>query len=607
MPLRIEDYALLGDCEGAALVGRDGSIDWLSLPRFDSGACCAALLGTADNGRWLLAPANGGRPAGRRYRDGTLVLETDLEGEGGKVRIIDFMPPDDDRADVVRIVEGLDGEVQMRMELVIRYDYGSIAPWVRRTKCGISAVAGPDGLMLDADVECHGEDLRTVADFKVRKGERKHFVLTWFHSATEPAPSIDAERALGDTETFWRKWARRSKLHGPYDDAVSRSLVTLKALTYAPTGGIIAAPTTSLPEFIGGMRNWDYRFCWLRDATFVLYALLNASYVEEARAWREWLTRAVAGSPSELRIMYGLEGERRLTELELPWLPGYEGSKPVRVGNAASEQHQLDVYGEVLDALYTARRHGVELEENTWNIETALVNFIEGDWMKPDEGIWEIRGTRQQFTHSKVMAWVAVDRAIRAIERHHVKGPLERWRALRERIHRDVCEKGYDQELGSFVQTYGSKHLDASLLMIPMVGFLSCHDPRVVGTIAAIEKRLMHDGFVRRYDTSSGVDGLEPGEGVFLTCSFWLADNWALQGRLDDARILFERLLSIRNDVGLLAEEYDPVERRQLGNFPQAFSHVGLINTAHNLSRAGGPAHVRSDGQRIVEAGRRTS
>jgi GH15 family glucan-1,4-alpha-glucosidase len=596
MTLSIEDYALLGDCEGAALVGCDGSIDWLTLPRFDSGACFAALLGDPENGRWLLAPAKGSRPAGRRYRDGTLVLETDLEGDGGRVRIIDFMPPNDGRGDVVRIVEGLDGEVPMRMDLVIRFDYGSIVPWVRRTSCGIVAVAGPDGLLLDADVECHGEDLRTVADFSVRKGERKHFVLTWFHSATESPGPIDADGALVQTERFWREWARRSRLHGLYEEAVCRSLITLKALTYAPTGGIVAAPTTSLPEFIGGVRNWDYRFCWLRDATFVLYALLNAGFIEEAKAWRQWLTRAVAGSPSELRIMYGLAGERRLPELELPWLAGYQGSKPVRVGNAASEQHQLDVYGEVLDSLHLARRHGVELDENTWHIETALVTFLEGDWENPDEGIWEIRGAPQQFTHSKVMAWVAVDRAIRAIERFGRTGPLDRWRALRTRIHSDVCEKGFDPELGAFVQTYGSKRLDASLLMIPLVGFLRPNDPRVQGTVAAIERHLLHDGFVLRYDSNSGVDGLDPGEGVFLTCSFWLADNYALQGRLDDAKTLFERLLSIRNDVGLLAEEYDPSARRQLGNFPQAFSHVGLINTAHNISRAGGPAHDRSDG-----------
>lgn len=598
MALPIEDYALLGDCEGAALVGRDGSIDWLTLPRFDSGACFAALLGTAENGCWSITPSRNARPAGRRYRPGTLVLETELEGDGGKVRVIDFMPPADGRGDLVRIVEGLEGAVDLRMELVIRFDYGSFVPWVRRTERGILAIAGPDGLLLDADVECHGEDLRTVADFSVQKGERRHFALTWFHSATEPPPVVDAERALEETEGFWREWSARSTHHGRYEEAVTRSLLTLKALTYAPTGGIIAAPTTSLPEFIGGTRNWDYRCCWLRDATFVLYSLINAGFVEEAKSWREWLTRAVAGSPGELRIMYGLGGERRLTELELPWLAGYEGSAPVRIGNAASEQHQLDVYGEVLDSLHIARKHGATVDENTWRIEQALVGFLEHDWVNPDEGIWEVRGPRQHFTHSKVMAWVALDRAVKAVERFGCSGPVERWRALREKIHRDVCEKGYDDELGSFVQAYGSKRFDASLLMIPLVGFLPSSDPRVAGTVKAIEEHLMHDGFVLRYDTGTGVDGLSPGEGVFLTCSFWLADNYALAGRLDEARALFERLLSIRNDVGLLAEEYDPASRRMLGNFPQAFSHVGLINTAHNLTRHGaGPAHDRSSGQ----------
>ncbi|HEX4340293.1 MAG TPA: glycoside hydrolase family 15 protein [Polyangiaceae bacterium] len=596
MALRIEDYALLGDCEGAALVGRDGSMDWLTLPRFDSGACFASLLGKEDNGRWLLAPAKNARPAGRRYREGTMVLETDLAGDGGKVRVIDFMPPADGRGDVVRIVEGLEGEVVMRMELVIRFDYGSIVPWVRRTDRGISAVAGPDALLLDADVECHGEDLRTVAEFSLRKGERRHFALTWFHSATEPPPLVNAEAALIETEGFWREWSSRSTYHGLHEKAVLRSLLTLKALTYAPTGGIIAAPTTSLPESIGGERNWDYRCCWLRDATFVLYSLLNAGFVEEARSWRYWLTRAVAGSPSELRIMYGLGGERRLTELELPWLAGYEGSKPVRIGNAASEQHQLDVYGEVLDSLHLARKHGADVDENTWRVEAALVNFLEKDWTNPDEGIWEVRGPRQHFTHSKVMAWVAVDRAVKAVEQFGCKGPVDRWRALRDAIHRDVCEKGYDAKLGSFVQSYGSNKFDASLLMIPLVGFLPSTDPRVEGTVNAIERHLTHDGFVLRYDTGTRVDGLSSGEGVFLTCSFWLADNLKLLGRNEEAKALFERLLAISNDVGLLAEEYDPVAKRMLGNFPQAFSHVGLINTAHNLmEKPAAPAQDRAD------------
>jgi GH15 family glucan-1,4-alpha-glucosidase len=596
MTLRIEDYALIGDCEGAALVGCDGSIDWLAVPRFDAGACFAALLGTNDHGRWSLAPAKNSRPIGRRYRDSTMVLETDLSGEGGRVRIIDFMPPADGRADVVRIVEGLEGEVRMRMELVIRFDYGSIVPWVRSIERGISAIAGPDALLLDADAPLHGENLRTVAEFSLRSGERRSFVLTWFHSATEPPPRISAEAALSDTEKFWRDWSERSKCEGPYQGAVARSLLTLKALTYAPTGGIVAAPTTSLPEAIGGERNWDYRCCWLRDATFVLYALLISGYGDEASAWRRWLVRAVAGSPSELRILYGLGGERRLPELTLPWLPGYEGSAPVRTGNAASEQHQLDVYGEVADAFHLARRHGLPLDENAWRIEQALLGFLERDWQNPDEGIWEIRGPRQQFTHSKVMAWVAVDRAIKAVERFGCDGPVEKWRTLREAIHRDVCERGFDARAGAFTQAYGSKHLDASLLMMPLVGFLPCDDPRVRGTIDAIGRHLSHEGFILRYDTGTGVDGLAPGEGVFLTCSFWMVDNLALQGRREEAKALFERLLSIRNDVGLLAEEYDPVNRRMLGNFPQAFSHVGLINSAHNLTRRGGPAEDRGDG-----------
>jgi GH15 family glucan-1,4-alpha-glucosidase len=605
MAMRIEDYALIGDCEGAALVGRDGSIDWLILPRFDSGACFAGLLGTADHGRWLLAPAKGSRPVRRQYRDGTLILETELEGEGGRVRIVDFMPPGDGRADLVRIVEGLEGAVVMRMELVIRFDYGSIVPWVRNFDGRVSAIGGPDALVLDTDVETHGEDFRTVAEFTIKKGQRQSFVLRWFHSARDAPEKVSADGALEHTEKFWREWSGRSTYKGPYEAAVTRSLLTLKALTFAPTGGIIAAPTTSLPEFIGGERNWDYRCCWLRDATFVLYSLIMAGYADEARAWRQWLTRAVAGSPSELRIMYGLGGQRRLTELELPWLPGYEGSRPVRIGNAASEQHQLDVYGEVLDAFHLARRIGVELDENTWRVEQSIVNFLEKDWKYPDEGIWEVRGPRQHFTHSKMMAWVAADRAVQAVERFGCEGPVERWRTLRDTIHADVCARGYDARRGTFVQAYGSKHLDASLLMMPLVGFLPHDDERVRGTVRAIEEQLTHGGFVLRYDTETGVDGIPSGEGVFLTCSFWLADNYALQGRRDEAKALFEKLLALRNDVGLLSEEYDPVAKRMLGNFPQAFSHVGLINTAYNLSHPRGPAHDRGehDGSEPSSAG----
>jgi GH15 family glucan-1,4-alpha-glucosidase len=605
MPLRIEDYALIGDCEGAALVGRDGSIDWATLPRFDSGACFAALLGDVRHGRFIIAPARGARPVGRRYRDGMLVLETDLEGEGGRARIIDFMPPGDGRANIVRIVEGLEGATPMRMELAIRFDYGSIVPWVRRTRTGISAVAGPDGLVLDSDVPCRGEDLQTVSDFTIAKGERRKFVLTWFHSPGKGPRSVDSTDALARTERFWCDWCARSTYEGPYADVVARSLVTLKALTYAPTGGIVAAATTSLPERLGGERNWDYRHSWLRDATFVLYALLGAGYRDEARAWQEWLARAVAGDPSQLRIMYGLGGERRLTEIELPWLPGYEGSAPVRIGNAASEQHQLDVYGEVMDSLHVARCAGLPMSENAWRIQRSLMGFLSHDWQNADEGIWEVRGPSRHFTHSKVMAWVAADRAVKAVEQFGAAGPVDAWRKLRADIHRDVCERGFDASLGSFVQSYGSKHLDASLLMIPLVGFLPALDPRVRGTVAAIQKHLVHDGFVLRYATETGVDGLEPGEGVFLACTFWLADNLALAGREDEARELFERLCSIRNDVGLLSEEYDPASRRFLGNFPQAFSHVGFINTARNLSRRGGPAHERGDAVRATSDTRR--
>ena len=600
MTLKIEDYALIGDCEGAALVGRDGSIDWATIPRFDSPACFAALLGSEDHGRWLIAPAEGARPVRRRYRDSTLILETELEGEGGRVRIVDFMPPKDRRSDIVRIVEGVDGSVRMRMELVIRFDYGSIVPWVRRVRRGITAIGGPDALLLDAEVECHGEDLRTIAEFSVGKGERKRFALSWFHSARDAPKPASADDALARTETFWREWSARSTYEGPHAEAVTRSLITLKALTFAPTGGIVAAPTTSLPEALGGARNWDYRFCWLRDATFVLYALLSSGYREEASAWQHWLARAVAGSPNELRVMYGIGGERRLTELVLPWLPGYEGSGPVRIGNAASEQHQLDVYGEVLDAFHLAHRSGLPADENAWRIAQGLMTFIEEDWTNPDAGIWEVRGPPQHFTHSKVMAWVAADRAVKAIEQFGQKGPVEDFRRLRDEIHQDVCTHGFDPSLGSFVQAYGSKHLDASLLLIPLVGFLPCSDPRVEGTVRAVQRHLIRDGFVCRYDTGSGVDGLEPGEGVFLMCSFWLADNLALLGRDAEAREIFGRLCRIRNDVGLLAEEYDPAAGRFLGNFPQAFSHVGIINTARNLSHKNGPTHDRGSGAHVA-------
>ena len=591
----IEDYAVIGDCHTAALVARDGSIDWLCFPRFDSGACFAALLGSEENGRWLLSPANKIHSVRRRYREDTLVLETDYETEDGAVTLIDCMPPRSKEPDVVRMVVGRRGQVRMRMRLTIRFDYGSIVPWVRRTHKGIRAIAGPDTLVLQTNVDLRGEGLTTIAEFTVSEGERVPFVLLW-HPSHELTPSIDdPQDTIVHTERWWREWSSRCTYEGPWRANVLRSLITLKALTYAPTGGIVAAPTTSLPEQLGGTRNWDYRYCWIRDATFTLYSLIHGGYTDEAHAWRDWLLRAVAGKPSELNIMYGLAGERRLTELEIGWLPGYEGSAPVRTGNAAHQQFQLDVYGEVMDALYVARREGLPPDENAWRVQRALIEFLESAWTKPDEGIWEVRGPRRHFTHSKVMAWVAVDRTVKAIERFGLKGPVERWRKLCTAIHDEVCRKGFDTERNTFVQFYGGKELDASLLMIPLVGFLPPDDPRVRGTIAAIQSDLVRDGFVARYNPKEEVDGLPPGEGVFLPCTFWLADNLALQGRLSDAQQLFERLLSLCNDVGLLSEEYDSQKRRLVGNFPQAFTHVSLINTACNLSRATGPAKDRRE------------
>jgi len=591
----IEDYAVIGDCHTAALVARDGSIDWLCFPRFDSGACFAALLGSEENGRWLLSPTNKIHSVRRRYREDTLVLETDYETEDGAVTLIDCMPPRSKEPDVVRMVVGRRGQVRMRLRLTIRFDYGSIVPWVRRTHKGIRAIAGPDTLVLQTNVDLRGEGLTTIAEFTVSEGERVPFVLLW-HPSHELTPSIDdPQDTIVHTERWWREWSSRCTYEGPWRANVLRSLITLKALTYAPTGGIVAAPTTSLPEQLGGTRNWDYRYCWIRDATFTLYALIHGGYTEEAHAWRDWLLRAVAGKPSELNIMYGLAGERRLTELEIRWLPGYEGSAPVRTGNAAHQQFQLDVYGEVMDALYVARREGLQPDENAWRVQKALIEFLESAWTKPDEGIWEVRGPRRHFTHSKVMAWVAVDRTVKAIERFGLKGPVERWRKLCSAIHDEVCRKGFDTERNTFVQFYGGKELDASLLMIPLVGFLSPDDPRVRGTIAAIQSDLVRDGFVARYNPKEEVDGLPPGEGVFLPCTFWLADNLALQGRLSDAQQLFERLLNLCNDVGLLSEEYDSEKHRLVGNFPQAFTHVSLINTACNLSRATGPAKDRRE------------
>jgi GH15 family glucan-1,4-alpha-glucosidase len=592
----IENYALIGDLQAAALVERGGSIDWLCFPRFDSGACFASLLGNEENGRWLLAPLRGGTPT-RRYLHDTMVLETTWETPDGVVRVFDFMPPRGKAPDVVRIVEGVSGSVRMRSELVIRFDYGHVVPWVRREDGGRIAVAGPDALSFRTPAPTRGERMRTVSELTVEEGQRVPFVLTWYPSH-EPSPGkIDAELALAETESFWRDWNARCKVPLPAEwrDLLHRSLMVLKTLTYAPTGGIVAAPTTSLPEYIGGVRNWDYRYCWLRDATLTLLALLQADHVDEALDWRSWLLRAVAGDPADLQIMYGVGGERRLTELELHWLAGYEGSRPVRIGNAASEQLQVDVYGEVMDALYQARAHGLAEERTAWQLQKTLLRYLDRMWQEPDEGIWEIRGERRHFVHSKVMAWVAFDRAVRSVEEHGLDGPVDQWRAARDEIHAQVCDRGYDASLGSFVQSYGSAQLDASLLLVPLVGFLPADDPRVAGTIAAVERELVEDGFVLRYRThADGVDGLPPGEGVFLPCSFWLVDCYELIGRHDDAHRLFERLVGLANDVGLLSEEYDPRAERLVGNFPQAFTHLALVNTAFNvLPHVPSPMHRR--------------
>ena len=594
MALRIEDYALIGDCQAAALVGNDGSIDWLCVPRFDSGACFAALLGTPSNGRWQIAPAGEVKKVTRRYRPGTLILETEFETEEGSVTVVDCMSPFDGPAGVIRIVQGNRGRVPMQMEFVVRFDFGSIVPWVRKVDRGIVAVAGPDCLRLLTGVALRGEDMTTRADFVVTEGNFVTFDLTYYASHEAEPPALDPEQTILRTQRWWEAWSARCSYQGEWREAVLRSLITLKALTFAPTGGIVAAPTTSLPEQIGGVRNWDYRLCWLRDATFTLYSLMAAGFHDEAAAWRSWLIRAVAGNPSRIQIMYGVGGERRLSEFEIPWLPGYENSAPVRVGNAAYHQFQLDVFGEVLDALFQARKVGLDGNDASWDLEKALVRHLETAWSQPDEGIWEVRGPRRQFTHSKVMAWVAFDRAVKTVETFGAEGPVDRWREVRDKVHEQVCREGFSAKKNSFVQSYGSDNLDASLLMIPLVGFLPADDPRVKGTIEAIERDLMRDGFVLRYPTETAVDGLPPGEGAFLACSFWLCDNLALIGRHKDARDLFERLLALRNDVGLLAEEYDPILGRQVGNFPQAFSHVSLVNSALNLSAGQGPADARS-------------
>jgi GH15 family glucan-1,4-alpha-glucosidase len=590
----IEDYALIGDTQTGALVSRDGSIDWLCLPRFDSGACFAALLGRRDHGRWRIAPAADIKRVTRRYRGPTLILETEFTTQSGVVRLIDFMPPRGQEPDVVRIVEGVSGEVEMEMDLVVRFDYGSIVPWVRRINDDWTAIAGPDSLSLRTPVDLRGVNMATQARFAVRPHDRVPFVLTW-HPSHESVKMIpDPFAALSDTEEWWHTWAASFVYEGPWKEQVLRSAITLKGLTFAPTGGIVAALTTSLPEQLGGVRNWDYRFCWLRDATFTLFSLIHCGFHSEAAAWRNWLLRAAAGDPSELQTMYGAAGERRLPELILDWLPGYEGARPVRIGNAAVKQFQLDVYGEVLDALHVARTAGIELDAFAWALEKVILEFVAHAWREPDEGIWEVRGPRRHFTHSKVLAWVAFDRAIKAVETFGADGPVDRWRQTRQEIHDDVCDKGFNRARNTFTQYYGSDDVDASLLQIPLVGFLPIDDPRVAGTIRAIETELKADGFVRRYLTRGEVDGLPEGEGAFLACTFWLADAYVLQGRRDEAEALFERLVGLANDVGLLAEEYDPVSKRQLGNFPQAFSHVSLINTARNLANSGGPARERA-------------
>ena len=585
---KIEDYAFLSDTQTGALVSRDGCVDWLCFPRFDSGACFASLLGDKENGHWRFFPDEEVTAVRRRYRGETLILETELETKSGAVRLIDFMPPRGENPDLVRIVEGLRGKVSMHMELIVRFDYGHIVPWVRRRKRfdGLEAVAGPDALILRTPVETCGEDLTTVAKFTVEKGDRIPFVLTWFASHTDPPRKINPEHALHDTEVFWGDWAKQFQSDGKWRDAVVRSLITLKGLTYAPTGGLVAALTTSLPEQIGGVRNWDYRFCWLRDAALILLVLLRAGYLEEATSWRQWLLRAIAGSPAQMQTIYGVSGERRLIEYEVPWLSGYENSRPVRVGNAASTQFQLDVYGEVLAAVWQGDRAGIKMTEPDWSLMVAVMKFLESHWQEPDEGIWEVRGGRQQFTHSKMMAWLAFDRAIKLVEncRCAAYENLNHWKKIRDQIHTEVCERGYNPKKKAFTQVYGSDALDASLLTMPLGGFLPVTDERVRGTIEAIERELMEDGFVLRYrPQETGVDGLPGTEGVFLPCSFWLADCWHLLGRKTEARELFERLLDVRNDLGLLSEEYDPRAKRQLGNFPQAFSHVALVSCARIL------------------------
>ena len=587
VPSRIEDYGLIGDCETAALVGRDGSIDWLCWPAFDSEACFAALLGTRENGRWLLAPADDITHTSRRYWDNTLILETRFETASGIVNVIDFMPPRGNASDIVRLVRGISGKVKLRMELVIRFGFGEDIPWVKRTEDGaLLAICGPDMTVLRTPVETRGKDMTTVAEFEVGEGEAIPFVLTYGPSHLPLPKPIDPAQALQDTEDFWIDWCGRCSYAGESRDLVMRSLITLKALTYAPTGGIVAAPTTSLPEKLGGGRNWDYRFCWLRDATFTLLALMNSGYTEEAAAWHNWLLRAVAGSPANMQIMYGIMGQRRLLEWEAGWLPGYEGAQPVRVGNAAHAQLQLDVYGELMDAFHQSRMTELKLDDGTWDLECTVLEHLAEVWDQPDHGIWERRGEGRHYVFSKVMTWVAFDRGIKSAERFGFKAPLGRWRSLRDTIHRDVCEKGFDVAQNTFVESYGSQLLDASILLLPSVGFLPATDPRVRGTLAAIEKHMMRDGFVLRHDPREISDEKQPIEGAFLACTLWLADAFVLAGEIDKAQALFDRVVAVANDLGLLAEEFDSGAGRQTGNFPQALTHIALINTAHNLRDA---------------------
>lgn len=606
MPGRIEDYGLIGDCETAALVGRDGSIDWLCWPRFDSDACFAALLGDPSNGRWKIAPTGGDVAVSWRYRPDTLILETLYESPDGAVRVTDFMPPRGEASDLVRLVAGVRGRIEMKSELILRFGYGKTVPWVTRLDDGgLSAIAGPDRVVLHTPVVLKGEAMTTVGTFVVEAGDSRPFVLTYGPSHLPPPRAIDPDQALADTGSFWRDWTARGDVSGPHTEAIRRSLITLKALTHAPTGGVVAAPTTSLPEQFGGERNWDYRFCWVRDATLTLLSLMNAGYFEEASAWRDWLLRAVAGSPDQMQIMYGLAGERRLTELIVDWLPGYQGASPVRIGNAAHDQVQLDIYGELMDALHQARKGGLIGSEPAWAVQQVLLKHVEATWDQPDEGMWEVRGGRRHFTWSKVMAWVAVDRAIKGAEQFGLDGDVDHWRGLRSRIHDDICVKGFDPVRNTFTQSYDRPELDASLLLLAEVGFLDADDPRFRGTVEAVERELLRDGFLLRYDTGAAEDGLPPGEGAFLACSFWLVDAWLMIGRRNEAEALFERLLAVRSDLGLLAEEFDPRAGRLCGNFPQAFSHIGLINAAFNLTRSAKPTEQRSE-QPITKPVRRS-